>query len=398
MRFPTLGLPIADSGLRQLREFPGVKATSFRKKIAGYLQYAPVLLMAALFVPACRWVHIRPTAPDRIAGYLFAWFVGSVMRAALLYQIGVSGAWPDLRRNPRRFLYAIPMFVLLLLVFGWWRFVGVSIICVAILEFYHRRGSWKQFGQIVGVWVYLAVGIVLAIEFQAVVVCVRGYDIYDRALLKIDSVLLLGGSVSAISHSAAALFPAAEVLYYYMFAIIGVGIIFLCLAGEPATALRMSNGILVAYICSTVCFAIWPSAGPFSLCIDHLAHFPRQSITLPQQQFALASAAALWRHRGNVADPAMYFISFPAMHVTIPLIVIWFLRRWRRVAIILLAYTVLLVPAILILEWHYFVDILGGLGVAAVAVWLIHLSPKPLQWSIFPWRLAGKLRVGEVRL
>ncbi len=148
-------------------------------------------------------------------------------------------------------------------------------------------------------------------------------------------------------------------------------------------AIRMSNGLLVAYVLSTVCFTIWPSAGPFSLCTDHLAYFPQQSITFRQQQFALASAAALWHRQAHFASPEMYFISFPAMHVTIPMIVTWFLRQWKRVAVILFVYTVLLVQAILILEWHYFVDIVGGLCVAALAIYLVDILPR-LCWRDAP--------------
>jgi len=31
----------------------------------------------------------------------------------------------------------------------------------------------------------------------------------------------------------------------------------------------------------------------------------------------------------------------------------------------------LLVPAILLLEWHYFVDMLGGIVTAAVVIWFV---------------------------
>ena len=68
----------------------------------------------------------------------------------------------------------------------------------------------------------------------------------------------------------------------------------------------------------------------------------------------------------------MYFISFPALHITIPLIVAWFLRKWKILSMIMVAYTALLVPAILILEWHYFADILGGVAIAGLAIAITH--------------------------
>jgi hypothetical protein len=63
-----------------------------------------------------------------------------------------------------------------------------------------------------------------------------------------------------------------------------------------------------------------------------------------------------------------YFVAFPCLHIAQPLIVAWFLRKWKRIVVFLLAYDALLIPAILLLEWHYFVDIVGGVAVAALAI------------------------------
>ena len=58
---------------------------------------------------------------------------------------------------------------------------------------------------------------------------------------------------------------------------------------------------------------------------------------------------------GNDAPP------FPSMHVAHAAIAMWFCRRWTRISKLLLIYNVVLVPVILLLEWHYLVDILGGI-------------------------------------
>jgi membrane-associated phospholipid phosphatase len=50
------------------------------------------------------------------------------------------------------------------------------------------------------------------------------------------------------------------------------------------------------------------------------------------------------------------------------MIVIWFLRRWRRVVWVLATYDVLLIAAVLMLEQHYVIDIIAGFGVAGVAI------------------------------
>jgi len=66
-----------------------------------------------------------------------------------------------------------------------------------------------------------------------------------------------------------------------------------------------------------------------------------------------------------------YYLAFPCTHVAQPLIVLWFLRRWKRMVAVLAVYDVFLVPAILMLEWHYFVDMLGGIAIAAVVIWFV---------------------------
>ena len=56
------------------------------------------------------------------------------------------------------------------------------------------------------------------------------------------------------------------------------------------------------------------------------------------------------------------------MHIVQPIIVLWFLRRWKRMVIALAAYDLLLIVAVLMLEMHYVIDIIVGLLVAALAI------------------------------
>ena len=46
-------------------------------------------------------------------------------------------------------------------------------------------------------------------------------------------------------------------------------------------------------------------------------------------------------------------------------------RQQKRIVMVLAAYDVLLVAAILLLEWHYAVDIIGGIAVAIAAIALV---------------------------
>jgi len=67
------------------------------------------------------------------------------------------------------------------------------------------------------------------------------------------------------------------------------------------------------------------------------------------------------------------------MHIVQPIIVLWFLRRWRRMVIVLAAYDVVLIAAVLLLEMHYVIDILVGVLVAILAITISGFTPTSLD-------------------
>jgi len=57
------------------------------------------------------------------------------------------------------------------------------------------------------------------------------------------------------------------------------------------------------------------------------------------------------------------------MHIAHPVIATFFVaKRWDRMAKALVFYNAVLIPAIVLLEWHYVVDIIAGILLAAVAL------------------------------
>ena len=59
------------------------------------------------------------------------------------------------------------------------------------------------------------------------------------------------------------------------------------------------------------------------------------------------------------------------MHIALPAIAMWFIRSWRPMFWFPAAYLCLVTCAIVILEWHYLLDIPGGIAIAALAVALV---------------------------
>jgi hypothetical protein len=129
--------------------------------------------------------------------------------------------------------------------------------------------------------------------------------------------------------------------------------------------------ILTAYYLALILFFLWPSQGPYYLCPQHFLDFPISLKAYAIQKASIANSQALWNHSRIRQISTDYYIAFPCMHIAQPLIAMWFLRRWRRMVIALAAYDALLLVAIVLLEWHYIVDVLAGILAAGVAIAMV---------------------------
>jgi len=72
----------------------------------------------------------------------------------------------------------------------------------------------------------------------------------------------------------------------------------------------------------------------------------------------------------NVVDGMDSYPAFPSLHLAQALVVLWFMRSYRRSWNVLLALNFFLLLAVVLLEWHYLVDVVGGVLVALTALWL----------------------------
>jgi len=122
-------------------------------------------------------------------------------------------------------------------------------------------------------------------------------------------------------------------------------------------------------------FAIWPAAVPASICPDHFSKFPESAALYGVQQATVQKPKLFFSDAPPPQIDTDYFILLPCMHIALPLIMLWFIRRWRRLTAVLLLYDLLLCGAILLLEQHFLIDLIGGVIAAAVAIALVRV-PK----------------------
>jgi hypothetical protein len=387
--------------------------TSTLKAIGQRSHYVVTFLLAAAAVPAMRLARL-PVKFDWSGLLQMYWVVfplQSILAAIVLYLIGfpaqdtLKPLWSRYNQDKRRFLLLIPFLLVLSLLCAYFASLKVLpfmvVLATAILEVFDRTRDRPGFLSValssaLIPALYLFTGIVLLFTYNDVAVSSRPYVSYDAVFERVDSWILAGGTVPGIVHHAVRFLPLQifkflEFVYYYcMFPQVGAALVLLAFQGGRKEALRFTGTLLTAYYFAIALFWIWPSQGPFFLCERHFAEFPASLLTYGVQKELLSQASALWAAKGFSAVSLNYYIAFPSMHIAAPLIVAWYVRRWRRILRFLLAVDLLIVVAVVLLEWHYVVDVLGGLAVACIAVLIVDGTSGSERTSlVFPDRAKG---------
>lgn len=247
---------------------------------------------------------------------------------------------------------------------------------VAVLEVRERlkpRNWMRTAEDVLLPALYLFGGLVLVSAYNDIILSSRFFAAADSMFEAADQWLLRGLTVSHLSHWAVRTLPLSvfrllEFVYFSLFSQIGAGLLIVAIARGRRCGFQFAGAILTAYYLALGLFYLWPSQGPYYLCPSHFSEFPASLKTYAFQMGSIAGARARWNHEPLNSISFDYYIAFPCMHIAQPLIVMWFLRSWRRIIFFLAVYNTVLLIAILLLEWHYVVDILAGFAVAAIAV------------------------------
>jgi hypothetical protein len=354
------------------------------KRWPRYFHFWVSVLLALAVVPLLRALNL-PVRFDWLGLGSAYWLVltaQSIFVAALLYLIGVVRLQPLLERIQRdklRIALGLAFFLILFWAFTWLKAIILTVDAIAVLEFRERSTPAFRREATLSVLIpamYLFAGFLLVFAYNDIIVSVRFYGATDAAFDAMDKWLLRGTSVRDLCHWAVRSLPVSffnflEFIYFGMFPQIGAALILSTLYYGRKRGLQFVGTILTAYYISLLLFYMWPSQGPYYLCPNHFSQFPSTLRSYGSQSGSLESSKALWDHLPRARISFDYFIAFPCMHIAQPLIAMWFLRGWRRMVIALAAYDVLLLVAIVLLEWHYIVDIFAGILVAGVAIAMV---------------------------
>jgi len=232
---------------------------------------------------------------------------------------------------------------------------------------------------------YLFCGVIMVYAFNHAIAGIRFAGTYDVVFDHLDR-LLFHVNVSNIAHWSLSHLPRwfytfLELVYYGLFGRVAGILVLTALLGNQQYAVKYVRSLLICYSIALVVFIVWPAKGPYSICPLHLSSYPRSLPTFWMQELLLAKVRMLWAHHltpdVTLVSLVDYYIGFPSMHAALPIIAIWFCRPWKIIALFLLVlYVTLLLPSIILLEWHYMVDVLGGVVTAFLAIWLTERISK----------------------
>ena len=314
----------------------------------------------------------------------------AVFLAALLCLLGFEPKKtfrPTLHRFKDEKLRILPVLAFLLvlcMVLPWRIALVLTVDTVVLLEFFHRISPGTRMMAIRSVTLpalYLLIGWVLVFAYNDIIVSARFFAAKDASFNAIDMWLLRGVSVSQICHWAVRTFPVSvfrfsEIIYLGMFPLLGAGLILVSICDGTRQGLKFVGTVILPSYIALVLFYFWTSQGPYYLCPIHFTDFPSTLKTYALQRGSIDHARARWEHAPLDRLSTDYFIAFPCVHISAPLIVTWFLRRWKRILALLLTYDALLIVAIVLLEWHYVVDVLAGILITGFAILTINYCDR----------------------
>ncbi len=383
---------MASANLVELDE-QGILQTSVRSTSAErgrvFTESFGFVVVALLFlalIPLFRWAAIPFDfrVSEFISRYLAVGVAASswaaVLAAVQFPNRYLVAAWVRYRNDPVRSLIFLCLVCLLLAIYPLAVGLLFSVAALAILELHERDLLFGALGRLIFPAVYFFVGLVTVFAFNVLAVTIRFKPNYNNLLERADRVLLLGHSVQQLAHTFSAAVPSwvtwlLQVSYFGLFSQIGAALILCGLGCERRLAVRFVSTILLAYVISLSIFFAFPTHSPYYECKTHAqSSLPRNVLHIQAVLMGRAQARAAGEHFEIQPE---YYIAFPCMHLAQPLIVLWFVRRWRRIFWVLAAADLVLMPAIVLLEWHYVTDLLGGILVAALAIALSEYLNRP---------------------
>lgn len=383
------------------------RRVSLTKLVLGNLHWvATAVLVLALFPAfAAAKLPFRLDWSRFVMTYWVSLTFRSIFFAIVLYTVAhphktLGVFWRRCWNQKPRLIFLALFVGVMFWAFAWNGALILTVDIIAVLEL-SDRGELVRFQRpmptILAASAYLFVGLILLMCYNDVVASLKFAGTHAPALNHLDSILLGGWTVPSLANAARQWMPewgfsVLGVVYFGMFGQLGTGLFVTSLSGRKR-AFEYVGTLLIAFYIAIGVFYLWPTMGPFVL--SSASHQHPASAIQQVQSVLIDRTHAFLAHHNVPSIGTDYYIGIPCMHIAEPLIVLWFLRKQKKIAALLIAYDVVLVGAILLHQWHFFSGLLGGFLVAGVAIYLTERS-KRAPGTGLAWPLPVKNETGEL--
>jgi hypothetical protein len=372
------------------------KLTTLRKIVSNF-HYVCTALLAVLAPAAVHHLHLSARIDWR-STFIFYWVTlasGSVLYVMVFCGLAfplrhsLSAFLTRYRKEKRRIPLALVFLALLLSMLPFATAILYAARALFVIELVDRSRSeagsfFKKATMVFIPAAYMFAGLILMGIYNDIIVADRFPLSYDAFFSRVDTSIFLGRSVPSFSHAMWAILPARllvflDFAYFQMFAVVGAGFL-MSAYGSYRRGAQFVGVCLTAYYLALLIFYVWPSYGPYVFCGTHEAQFPTYLTAYRFQASGMRSLQAVSQHK-MLYLASGYYIAFPSMHVGLPVITMWLMRPWRKIFWLLAVYNSVVVFAILVLEWHYAIDLVGGAAVAVLALAVAGGAAAPLDTS-----------------
>ncbi len=196
----------------------------------------------------------------------------------------------------------------------------------------------------------------------------------DTMLLRWDRWLFLGHSPAVLLHDLLGQHAAAWILMVWYETFPTLVVVAFPAAVALAPLLRDAYVGIAAFvwvwILGTATYYLVPSLGPFDSAPQEFAGLPPMMIQDTQARYMAQRAHLL--AQPHASDAFAQVSAFASLHVAVTAVIVglaWW-HRLRRTTLVLTVFLAGTVVATVYLGWHFFVDDLAGLAIAALAWWL----------------------------
>jgi hypothetical protein len=203
-------------------------------------------------------------------------------------------------------------------------------------------------------------------------------EIEDAALIEFEVAILgvaLHRPVAAWSSNFPWFVTALDDIYFRLFDHMAVTSLFLVGAGLHRERTRLWSSLALCYLLGGPMYYLIPALGPRFVEAERFAFMEQLPLVSNYMQSVLFhNTHAVVQSRSSVVSTYSYLACMPSLHMAHEFVLLYYARKSKLFFSLSLVFSVLTSIAILVLGWHYAVDILGGLLLAFIAVGVVHIS------------------------